>query len=174
MGRKKSILDELKRLMVHLCYNCSQKQANIAHDLNICLSSLEKILGRYLTDVDFIIGLIQRTPDMYLYEIQAEFMEVCGINTLLATIWRALSLRGFTRKQVYLLPWLLAHSGEPSARFVHSGSGTSGSLVVWRFGDSEVQRFGGLQPPPNYPRNLSPSHISPSNLAPESSTSPAS
>ncbi|KAJ7192612.1 hypothetical protein GGX14DRAFT_406139 [Mycena pura] len=34
-----------------------------------------------------------------------------------------------------------------------------------RFGDSEVRRFGGSQPPPNHLRNLSPSCISPSNLA---------
>ncbi|KAJ7215009.1 hypothetical protein GGX14DRAFT_563037 [Mycena pura] len=76
--------------------------------------------------------------------------------------------------QVHLLPWLLAHSGELSARFAHSGSGTSGPPAVRGFGDSEVRGFGGLQPPPNYPWNLSPSRISPSNLAPEPSSSPAS
>ncbi|KAJ7225293.1 hypothetical protein GGX14DRAFT_556094 [Mycena pura] len=48
---------------------------------------------------------------------------------------------------VHLLPWLLALFRRA------------------QFGDSEVRRFGGSQPPLNYPRNLSPSYISPSNLA---------
>ncbi|KAJ7197986.1 hypothetical protein GGX14DRAFT_573829 [Mycena pura] len=43
-----------------------------------------------------------------------------------------------------------------------------------RFGDSEVRRFGGSQPPPNHLRNLSPSCISPSNLALKPPSSPAS
>ena len=41
-------------------------------------------------------------------------------------------------------------------------------------GGSAIRRFGGLQPPPNYPRNLLPSCISPSNLSPKPSSPPAS
>ncbi|KAJ7213885.1 hypothetical protein GGX14DRAFT_617617 [Mycena pura] len=47
-------------------------------------------------------------------------------------------------------------------RFAHSRSRVQGP-----FGDSAIQRFGGLQPPPNNLRNLLPSCVGPSGPAPE-------
>ncbi|KAJ7782521.1 hypothetical protein DFH07DRAFT_727956, partial [Mycena maculata] len=95
----------------------------IARDLQISLSSVEKILARYqkdsqgihapptlrvrgrlrilqVADVDFLVGLVQRTPDMYLHKMQEELQELCGVEALLLSIWRALQRRGFTRKRV--------------------------------------------------------------------------
>ncbi|KAF8148746.1 hypothetical protein K438DRAFT_1468724, partial [Mycena galopus ATCC 62051] len=43
---------------------------------------------------------IQRTPDMYLFEMQAELRERCDVNVCLWTIWTALRRRGYTRKRV--------------------------------------------------------------------------
>ncbi|KAJ7710322.1 hypothetical protein B0H16DRAFT_1344161, partial [Mycena metata] len=45
-------------------------------------------------------GLIARTPDMYLYEMQEELREMCNVEVSLLTIWRALRRRGITRKRV--------------------------------------------------------------------------
>ncbi|KAJ7157860.1 hypothetical protein C8R43DRAFT_368562 [Mycena crocata] len=123
MGTNKDITSDTKKLVVHLYYNRGRKQADIASDLLISLSSVEKILGRYrrdteglhvpptlrvpgrrrilqTVDVDLLIGLIERTPDMYLYEMQQELLQLCNINVSLHVIWRALRRRGYTRKRV--------------------------------------------------------------------------
>jgi len=46
-GSRKNISDETKRHVVNLHYNDHRKQADIARDLRISLSSVEKILGQY-------------------------------------------------------------------------------------------------------------------------------
>ncbi|KAF8203434.1 hypothetical protein K438DRAFT_1476005, partial [Mycena galopus ATCC 62051] len=43
---------------------------------------------------------IERTPDIYLVEMQMELLDVCDVDVSIYTIWRALKRRGFTRKQV--------------------------------------------------------------------------
>ncbi|KAJ7119857.1 hypothetical protein C8R44DRAFT_539611, partial [Mycena epipterygia] len=43
---------------------------------------------------------VERTPDIYLHEMQAELRELCGVNISLASIWAALRCRGYTRKQI--------------------------------------------------------------------------
>ncbi|KAJ7358313.1 hypothetical protein DFH08DRAFT_657194, partial [Mycena albidolilacea] len=50
--------------------------------------------------LQFLVGLIQRTPDMYLYEMQGQLREVCNVDVCLWTIWIALRHRGYTRKRV--------------------------------------------------------------------------
>ncbi|KAJ7710629.1 hypothetical protein B0H17DRAFT_914253 [Mycena rosella] len=96
-----------------------RKQPDIAVDLNISLRSVEEILMKCrpglapstpqlrfrprvldTTDVDFIVGLVERTPDIYLYEIQKELLEACDVEISLTSIWRALRHRGYTRKRV--------------------------------------------------------------------------
>ncbi|KAJ7852509.1 hypothetical protein B0H14DRAFT_3450780 [Mycena olivaceomarginata] len=106
-GTKKDIPDEIKKLVVHLCTNPNRdrrrRQADVAQDLQISLSSVEKILARYrrdtrgihtpptlrvrgrprnlnVMDVDFLIGLVQRTPDTYLYELQEELRELLAVE----------------------------------------------------------------------------------------------
>jgi transposase len=44
---KKDISDNKKRDVIHLHYICRRKQAEIASDLRISLSSVKKILGCY-------------------------------------------------------------------------------------------------------------------------------
>jgi transposase len=46
-GNKKGISDETKRHVIHMFHIRKSKQADIARDLRICLSSVEKILARY-------------------------------------------------------------------------------------------------------------------------------
>ncbi|KAJ7664032.1 hypothetical protein DFH06DRAFT_986606, partial [Mycena polygramma] len=46
-----------------------------------------------------LVGLVERTPDIFLYELQAELLEH-DIEASLTSIWRALRRRGFTRKRV--------------------------------------------------------------------------
>ncbi|KAJ7661104.1 hypothetical protein B0H17DRAFT_953832 [Mycena rosella] len=149
MGTHKNISSEKKKLVIHLYHNRGRKQADIARDLNISLSSVEKILGRYRRDtqglhapptlrvrgrprilktanVDFIVGLVERTPDIYLYEIQAELEELCDVEASLVSIWRALRRRGYTRKRVcgqtqfihslFLIPVLGFSSGRSTRR----------------------------------------------------------
>ncbi|KAJ6549123.1 Homeodomain-like protein [Mycena vulgaris] len=120
-GNKKGISDETKQHVIWMSHN-RKKQEDIARDLRICLSSVEKILARYrkeseglhvptlrvrglpralgAADIDFLVGLIQRTPDMYLHEMQAQLREVCNVDVCLWTIWTALRRRGYTRKRV--------------------------------------------------------------------------
>ncbi|KAJ7282247.1 hypothetical protein C8J57DRAFT_954376, partial [Mycena rebaudengoi] len=43
---------------------------------------------------------VERTPDIYLHEIQSELQELCDIYASLVTIWRALTRRGYTRKRM--------------------------------------------------------------------------
>ncbi|KAJ7720363.1 hypothetical protein B0H16DRAFT_1336110 [Mycena metata] len=123
MGTNQHISNDTKKLVIHLRENRGRKPAEISADLNICLSSVRKILRRYrldnqgvyaqptyrvmgrpqilqTADVDFLIALVERTPDIYLVEMQAELRDVCNVETSLLTIWRALRRRGFTRKRV--------------------------------------------------------------------------
>ncbi|KAJ7767406.1 hypothetical protein DFH07DRAFT_736868 [Mycena maculata] len=120
-GTKKDITNDTKKLVAHLYHNRQRKQHEIAADLQISLSSVKKILHQYRHDtegvpapstlrvrgrprilqtVDFLVGLIERTPDIYLHELQEELRELCNVNVSLLAIWRALRHRGFTRKQV--------------------------------------------------------------------------
>ncbi|KAJ7757647.1 Homeodomain-like protein [Mycena metata] len=120
----KDLSDDTKRTIIHMYYNVGGKlQPDIARDLRISLSSVERTLRRYrqdnlglhpaptlrvrgrprllkTADVDFLVGLVQRTPDIYLREMQQELSEVCDVDASLLAIWRALRGRGYTRKRV--------------------------------------------------------------------------
>ncbi|KAJ7330558.1 hypothetical protein DFH08DRAFT_709056, partial [Mycena albidolilacea] len=43
---------------------------------------------------------IQRTPDIYLHEMQTELPEHCGVDGCFWTIWMALRRRGYIRKRL--------------------------------------------------------------------------
>ncbi|KAK7027081.1 hypothetical protein R3P38DRAFT_3191382 [Favolaschia claudopus] len=97
-GNKKDISDDKRESVVHLHYFCGHKQADVAHELGISLRSVQSILCQHrraalgnptpptyrvrgrprilqVTDVDFLVALVQRTPDIYLYEMQTELRE---------------------------------------------------------------------------------------------------
>jgi hypothetical protein len=69
----------------------------------------------------FLEGCIERTPDIYLSELQQALNEACGINISEVTI--ALHHRGFSRKKVrfmlrqkasiLLTDWLSRRAGLP-------------------------------------------------------------
>ncbi|KAJ7816152.1 hypothetical protein B0H14DRAFT_2374769, partial [Mycena olivaceomarginata] len=43
---------------------------------------------------------LERIPDIYLHEMQAELWELCHVRASLSSIWNALRRRGWTRKRV--------------------------------------------------------------------------
>lgn len=51
-------------------------------------------------DVTFLQSCVERTPDIYLRELQQELEAVCGAVASEATIERALKRRGYSRKKV--------------------------------------------------------------------------
>ncbi|KAF8137588.1 hypothetical protein EV363DRAFT_1124857, partial [Boletus edulis] len=55
--------------------------------------------NRHLHDVDFLLGTITKTPDLYLDELQEMLAVSCGRIVSRATIWRTLRKAGFTMKK---------------------------------------------------------------------------
>ncbi|KAF8147363.1 hypothetical protein K438DRAFT_1626412 [Mycena galopus ATCC 62051] len=121
MGTNKRVSSEKKNLVLHLVHNRRRRQRDIALDLRISKSTVEKIVARHKRamqglaawptvlgaprvlssmDLAFIIGFLERTPDAYLYEIQSELWNFCGVEASLSTIWEALKFLGYTRKRV--------------------------------------------------------------------------
>ncbi|KIJ04708.1 hypothetical protein PAXINDRAFT_24918, partial [Paxillus involutus ATCC 200175] len=48
----------------------------------------------------FLLGTIQKTPDLYLDELREMLATSCGVDVSRATIWRTLRRAGFTMKKV--------------------------------------------------------------------------
>ncbi|KAF8120461.1 hypothetical protein EV363DRAFT_1189650 [Boletus edulis] len=55
---------------------------------------------RHLRDTDFLLGTINKTPDLYLDELQEMLAVSCGVNISRATVWRTLRRTGLTMKKV--------------------------------------------------------------------------
>ncbi|KIK92528.1 hypothetical protein PAXRUDRAFT_51966, partial [Paxillus rubicundulus Ve08.2h10] len=53
-----------------------------------------------LISCQFLEGYIERTPDIYLTELQQELEEACSVRVDETTISHTLCQRGFSRKQV--------------------------------------------------------------------------
>ncbi|KAJ7108311.1 hypothetical protein C8R44DRAFT_636892 [Mycena epipterygia] len=51
-------------------------------------------------DVDFLEGLVLRTPDIYTFELQRALLLNTGLNVAKSTIRDAIIRRGYTRKTV--------------------------------------------------------------------------
>ncbi|KAF8835701.1 hypothetical protein BDN67DRAFT_1015314 [Paxillus ammoniavirescens] len=58
--------------------------------------------GKHLQDVDveFLLGTIKQTPDLYLDELQEMLSVSCNVNISCSTIWRTLRRSGFTMKKM--------------------------------------------------------------------------
>lgn len=52
--------------------------------------------------LQFLLGTIAKTPDLYLDELQEMLAASCGRTVSRATIWRTLRRAGFTMKKVIL------------------------------------------------------------------------
>ncbi|KAJ6524183.1 Homeodomain-like protein, partial [Mycena capillaripes] len=65
---------------------------------------------RILTSLDvlFLEGLVERTPDIYLFELQNALAEATGLDVDKNTIRDALFRRGYTRKVVRISIYLNA------------------------------------------------------------------
>ncbi|KIK77083.1 hypothetical protein PAXRUDRAFT_779145 [Paxillus rubicundulus Ve08.2h10] len=48
----------------------------------------------------FLLGTIQKTPDLYLDELQEMLETSCGVDVSCAIIWRTLCRAGFTMKKI--------------------------------------------------------------------------
>jgi len=62
----------------------------------------ERRVRRHLRDVDveFLLGTIRQSPDLYLDELQEMMAVSCGIDVSRATVWRTLRRAGFTMKKI--------------------------------------------------------------------------
>lgn len=61
-----------------------------------------RVRKRQLRDVDveFLLGTVQNSPDLYLDELQQMLEASCGVYVSRATVWRTLCRGGFTMKKV--------------------------------------------------------------------------
>jgi hypothetical protein len=53
-----------------------------------------------LTLLQFLLGTIEKAPDLYLDELQEMLVALCGWTVSKSTIWRTLRKTGFTMKKV--------------------------------------------------------------------------
>ncbi|KIK77467.1 hypothetical protein PAXRUDRAFT_166741 [Paxillus rubicundulus Ve08.2h10] len=62
----------------------------------------EKVGRRHLSDIDvkFLLGMVQKTLDLYLDELQEMLQASCGTEVSCAMVWRMLCRYGFTMKKV--------------------------------------------------------------------------
>ena len=58
--------------------------------------------------VNFLCDCVKRQPDMTLVELQAELLDVCGVETSVPTVVRSLQREGFTMKTVRPFLFLLS------------------------------------------------------------------
>jgi len=52
--------------------------------------------------VQFLLGLLERDPDLYLDEIASELHYQHGVNASIPTVWRTLTALGLSRKKVWV------------------------------------------------------------------------
>jgi transposase len=59
-------------------------------------------MPRKLTDLllQFLLGTVQKTPDLYLDELREMLQASCGTEVSHTTVWRTLCRYGFTMKKV--------------------------------------------------------------------------
>ncbi|KAF8417370.1 hypothetical protein L210DRAFT_3359540, partial [Boletus edulis BED1] len=59
----------------------------------------KKVRSKHLHDIDFLLGTVQKTPDLYLDELCEILAQNCGVNVSLSSVWRMLRSAGFTMKK---------------------------------------------------------------------------
>ena len=68
-------------------------------DIEVCLIlSYPNFL--WLSGIQFILGAIRDTPDLYIDELQEMLATSCGQTVSRSTVWRVLCRGGFTLKKV--------------------------------------------------------------------------
>ncbi|KIK95007.1 hypothetical protein PAXRUDRAFT_141690 [Paxillus rubicundulus Ve08.2h10] len=73
---------------------------NPENDLDTAPKEREKCQHLRDVDVEFLLGTIEKAPDLYLDELPEMLAASCGRTVLKSTIWRTLRKTGFTMKKV--------------------------------------------------------------------------
>ena len=53
-----------------------------------------------LSIIQFLVGKINHTPDVYLEELREALEEESGVKVTISSIWKALKRKGYTMKKV--------------------------------------------------------------------------
>ncbi|KAF8119206.1 Homeodomain-like protein [Boletus edulis] len=61
---------------------------------------VKRVRNKHLRDIDFLLGTVQKTPDLYLDELREILAQNCGVHVSLSSVWRTLRSAGFTMKKV--------------------------------------------------------------------------
>ncbi|KIK74203.1 hypothetical protein PAXRUDRAFT_91192, partial [Paxillus rubicundulus Ve08.2h10] len=72
---------------------------NPENDLDTAPKEWEKCQHLHDVDVEFLLGTIEKAPDLYLDELQEMLAASCGRTVSKSTIWRTLRKTGFTMKK---------------------------------------------------------------------------
>ena len=92
--------------------------------------------GRIEAQRDYLLGLIGRTPDITLLEIQERLMQNCGERFSVSVLWRFFDHHGVTFKNVWPAPFgkeALSRLAADPVCFNVSGLGGSFSRPRWRY-----------------------------------------
>ncbi|KAN0094911.1 hypothetical protein V8E55_003198, partial [Tylopilus felleus] len=63
---------------------------------------VKRLRNKHLRDIDveFLLGTLQKTLDLYLDELREILAQNCGVSVSLLSVWRTLRSAGFTMKKV--------------------------------------------------------------------------
>jgi len=63
---------------------------------------VKRVRNKHLRDIDveFLLGTVQKTPDLYLDELREILAQNCGVHVSLSSVWRTLRSAGFTMKKI--------------------------------------------------------------------------
>ncbi|KAF8575074.1 hypothetical protein K439DRAFT_1623867 [Ramaria rubella] len=105
---------DLKQLVVYQRHTLSRPTTVIAKELDMSLRVIQLVRnpGLYAKKgrarllhscaVEFMLGLVDQQPDIYLDEIAEELIEQHGVSVSLAAIQRTMKLLGITTKRVWV------------------------------------------------------------------------
>ncbi|KIK75594.1 hypothetical protein PAXRUDRAFT_78012, partial [Paxillus rubicundulus Ve08.2h10] len=119
MGQGQKVAPELQWAVIQLSRLLNHNQ--IATCLKLSTHSIRHIISRFnihglildqtndkdpdesnprsYVDVEFLLGTIQKTSDLYLDELQEMLVTSCGVEVLHSMVWHALHRVGFTMKK---------------------------------------------------------------------------
>ena len=104
--------------------------------------------GRIEAQRDYLLGLIGRTPDITLLEIQERLMQNCGERFSVSVLWRFFDRHGVTFKKTYGPPRsqeALSRLAADPVCFNVSGLGGSFSRPRWRYARSGPHKTYGVE-----------------------------
>ncbi|KAL1711426.1 hypothetical protein EV715DRAFT_175471, partial [Schizophyllum commune] len=122
MVRGHRLSDNLRKTLVYMKTVQGLQNSDIAKITNLSLRTIGRVLSeerargaierprtveqrgrkRALTrtDINFLIGCLEKKRDMYLVEMQEALREHRGVQASESSLWRALVVEGYTLKKV--------------------------------------------------------------------------